>query len=280
MALTLTGGSGMYPRSRGMASLLSSSPEMAAGGAALRTGQAFARAEDSAERDMTRMGINPASPRYVGLMKEARLRKAAASAGAATRAAADARDRAFNRMMTLANFARDGRFGTQRAEQGWGPTPSTVGRSMRSAGPIGIGEKPPGLIQMKPLAPPRTSFQLQRQIPAAPEAPQAPVPNYLSMRSRLMQGPSQTSMPRGETERAGSGIYLNGQRVPDDTRAPGIYLNGQNITAPAPQGERPSYLQSVPERYAAEQNRMRLELPGPSPAEGYSYIDQALGRFR
>ena len=271
MALTLTGGSGMYPRSRGMASLLSSSPEMAAGGAALRTGQAFARAEDSAERDMTRMGINPASPRYVGLMKEARLRKAAASAGAATRAAAGAREQAFNRMMTLANFARDGRFGTQRAErwgappslsgprseegegsnpslaekrimQGWGSGPSPVGRSRRSTGTIDIGEKPPGLIQMKPLAPPRTSFQLQRQLPAAPEAPQAPVPNYLSMRSRLMQGPGQTSMPRGETERAGSGIYLNGQRVPDDTRAPGIYQNGRN--------------------------------------EGYSYIDQALGRFR
>lgn len=78
-------------------------PEEYMGQATIDTGLSYDKARGTAERQLSRMGVNPNSGRFAGMEQKWALAKAAAEAGAKTKARATARDENFNRLMSLAN---------------------------------------------------------------------------------------------------------------------------------------------------------------------------------
>lgn len=106
LAGQLTGAAGMYPGMVGkVAGAAEFNPEDLAGQASVDTGLAYDKAFDVMNRNMARMGVNAASPRYAGLAQKWALARAAAEAGAKTRARRTGREEAFSRMVQAANLA-------------------------------------------------------------------------------------------------------------------------------------------------------------------------------
>ena len=87
-----------------MASLARYNPEYQTDVASADVGMAYDKAGDIKEREMQRMGINPTSARYQGLKQQMNLARAAAEAGARTRARREGLDTSFNRSAQMANL--------------------------------------------------------------------------------------------------------------------------------------------------------------------------------
>lgn len=68
---------------------------------------AYNKAWDAANRNLTRMGINPNSGRFAGMDQSYALARAAAEAGARNQARIQARNENFSRAGTLANLGKD-----------------------------------------------------------------------------------------------------------------------------------------------------------------------------
>lgn len=102
-------------------------PEEAAGQAGVDASLVAQKAREAQMRNMSRMGINPASSRYQGLSTQMELARAAAEAGARTRARRAAYDRSFGQQMQLAQL------GAQMPNQamGW------MGQGMQGYGMAG-----------------------------------------------------------------------------------------------------------------------------------------------
>jgi hypothetical protein len=100
------------PRSNSMYGLASGiaarEPSWYADRAAVTSNQAFDESKGVQERTLARMGINPNSGRFAGLQTQWGLARAAAEAGAKTKAAQDAESTAFNRQAALLNTAQQG----------------------------------------------------------------------------------------------------------------------------------------------------------------------------
>jgi len=102
-------------------------PEEAAGQAGLDASLTAQKAREAQMRNMSRMGINPASSRYQGLSTQMELARAAAEAGARTRARRMAYDRSFAQQMQLAQM------GAQMPNQAMG----FMGQGMQGYGMAG-----------------------------------------------------------------------------------------------------------------------------------------------
>lgn len=120
------------------------SPLQAAGEAGVSAGLAYDRAGEAQMREMTRMGLNPDSPRYAGLRQEWGLKKTAGMAGAKTRAANSARAESFDRLLRMIAAGRNGgAFERQQpAYAGYGGS-RTVGGGVFTSGVREIGEADP-----------------------------------------------------------------------------------------------------------------------------------------
>lgn len=91
-----------------MAGLASRAPAWYADRAAITSNQAFDESKGVQDRTLSRMGINPNSGRFVGLQTQWGLARAAAEAGARTRASQDAEQTAFGRQAQLLGIANQG----------------------------------------------------------------------------------------------------------------------------------------------------------------------------
>lgn len=94
-------GTGMYDRLQGLASR---EPTWYADRAAVTSGQAFDESQGIQNRLLSRMGINPNSGRFVGLQTQWGLARAAAEAGARTKAMQDAEEVAYGRQRDLLGY--------------------------------------------------------------------------------------------------------------------------------------------------------------------------------
>ncbi len=201
------------------------SPLQAAGEAGVSAGLAYDRQGEAQMREMTRMGLNPDSPRYAGLRQEWGLRKTAGVAGQKTRAAQSARAASFERLLSMISQGRSGgAFREQALYAGRGGS-STAGRSAFASGVRGIGEADPRVGAMTPVS--AADYRARQagvtRVALTPNLP-APVERPIATR------PLATAAPRGSA--FGSGVFLNGQEVVRDTRAPGIYQNGRLVSSP------------------------------------------------
>jgi len=95
----------MFGLAKGIASR---EPSWYADRAAVTSNQAFDESKGVQDRALSRMGINPNSGRFVGLQTQWGLARAAAEAGAKTRASQDAENTAFGRQQALMNQAQQG----------------------------------------------------------------------------------------------------------------------------------------------------------------------------
>ena len=75
-----------------------------AGNAAVDNSLAYGKAWDAAQRNLTRMGINPNSGRFAGMNQSFAINRAAAEAGARNQARLQARNENFQRANTLAGL--------------------------------------------------------------------------------------------------------------------------------------------------------------------------------
>jgi hypothetical protein len=126
------------------------SPLQAAGEAGVSAGLAYDRQGEAQMREMTRMGLNPDSPRYAGLRQEWGLRKTAGVAGAKTRAANTARAASFDRLLRMIAAGRHGgafRPQEQAVYAGRGGS-SVVGGGAFTSGVREIGEADPRVRQI------------------------------------------------------------------------------------------------------------------------------------
>lgn len=99
--------------------------------AAVTSNQAFDESKGVQERALSRMGINPNSGRFVGMQTQWGLARAAAEAGAKTKAQQDAEATTFERNKALLGMAQQGQ------SQGAGMLNSAGGMYDRAAGNYG-----------------------------------------------------------------------------------------------------------------------------------------------
>jgi len=83
-------------------------PSWYADRAGVTSNQAFDESKGIQDRTLSRMGINPNSGRFVGLQTQWGLARAAAEAGARTRASQDAEQSAFQKQLQLLNEGQQG----------------------------------------------------------------------------------------------------------------------------------------------------------------------------
>jgi hypothetical protein len=102
------------PAYAGMQAIASRGPQYSVDRASVDVGQTFDKSKGVMERTLGRMGINPNSGRFVGLNTKWGLAKAAAEAGAMTRARQQAEQEAYQRQGQLMQL------GAQGAERGAG----------------------------------------------------------------------------------------------------------------------------------------------------------------
>lgn len=114
----------MYNESAGIAAR---APSWYGDRAAVTSNQAFDESKDVQNRVLGRMGINPNSGRFVGLQTEWGLARAAAEAGAKTKASQDAEATQFARQQALIN----------QGQQGLGMGAELLGHAGKSYGAAG-----------------------------------------------------------------------------------------------------------------------------------------------
>lgn len=95
---------GMYGMAAGLAG---KAPSWYADRAGVTSNQAFDESKGVQERTLSRMGINPNSGRFVGMQQQWGLARAAAEAGAKTRASQDAEATQFQRQAELSKMASE-----------------------------------------------------------------------------------------------------------------------------------------------------------------------------
>jgi len=112
-------------------SIASREPSWYADRAGVTSNQAFDESKGVQDRALSRMGINPNSGRFVGLQTQWGLARAAAEAGARTRAAQDSEATRFSRLQNLLGV------GNQGLSQGANMLSGAGGAYSRAAGDFG-----------------------------------------------------------------------------------------------------------------------------------------------
>ncbi len=91
-----------------LSSMANQSPDYLVGRAAVDSNKSFDESKGVIQRTLSRMGINPNSGRFAGLMQKWGLARAAAEAGAKTRAAQQAGETMYSRLAQLMGVANNG----------------------------------------------------------------------------------------------------------------------------------------------------------------------------